>query len=118
MERQGFLEVLGRLVGEDARLRPAVVEHEDVGGGAGRQKRRPACVGGDVGGDSHDLAVDAGQVPQVGGCLLELLDVAAVDDEVDAFFSEGFGARTTEPLARRADDAPPPGDAEVHVVLR
>ncbi len=85
------------------------------GSGHAAEERVTAGVGGDVGGDRDDLAVDARQVARmVGRCLLELLLVASVDDEVDAFFGEGFGARTTEPLARRAHDAPTPGDAEVH----
>ncbi len=73
MQRQGLLEALGGLVGEDARLRPAVVEDEDVGVGARREKCGTARLGGDVGGDGDDLAVDARQVAEVGGRLLELL---------------------------------------------
>ncbi len=46
--------------------------------------------------------------------LLELLAVAAVDDDVDAFGRQRLGARSAEPLARRADDGRAPPDPQVH----
>ena len=45
---------------------------------------------------------------------VELRPVAPVEDDVFAFRRECLGTREAEPLARRADDRPTPGDPEVH----
>ena len=67
---------------------------------------------GDVGRDADDLAARARGDLRDG--LVELLAIAAIDDHVDAFGRQRLGARSPEPLARRADDGQAAADPQIH----
>ena len=89
-----------------------IVVHQDVGLRTGAEQRRLPVGGGDI--RLHGGHLGAGCLAKLGGGLLQVLAVPAIDGHLAARFSQSARAGAPEPTAGGTDDGLAAGNSEIH----